>query len=614
MDVYTIDFETYYSKTYSLTKLTTQQYLDNYQFEAIGVAVQKNGSKPKWFSGTALATEEFLAGFDFENAAVVAHNALFDVSILTWKFGIKPKMIIDTLSMARAVHGTEVGNSLAALSEYYELGVKGTEVVNALGKKRGHFTRDELNAYGRYCKNDVSLTYALFRKLEPYFNKTEFRLIDMTIRMHSEPAFILARTTLEQHLADIQSKKEQLVKLCGAALEDLMSNAKFAKLLEELGVEPPTKISPRTGKVAFAFAKTDEGMKALVEHPNEDVQVLASARLGVKSTIEETRTQRFMDIAEISGVLPVPLKYYGAMTGRWAATDKINLQNLPRGSMMKKAIQAPEGFVIVGADLSNIELRVGLYFAGEWDKLKLLRDGTDLYKDFAAPVFNVAYDDVTEEQRFIGKTSQLSLIYGTGAAKLRNAIKSDARFGTDIGEDKAKEIVDRYRTDYEKVQDAWREGDSVIKAIRFGKEREYKPNEKLALDVKGKAGIMLPSGLMIQYPDISGEKKEGHGGMVWTYRQRNKRVKIYGPKVFQNVVQALARCVMGEAMVRIHKRYPIVLTIHDACYSVVPEHEAEEARRFIITELRKAPEWAENIPLDAEGGFGKDLSFKMSKL
>lgn len=614
MDVYTIDFETYYSKTYSLTKLTTQQYIDDPQFEVIGVAVKKNSGPTVWHAGTALKIEKFLAGFDFENAAVVAHNALFDVSILTWQFGIKPKLIIDTLSMARAVHGTEVGNSLAKLAAYYELGEKGTEVVNALGKRRQDFSKEELNAYASYCINDVELTYELFRRLAPHFNKTEINLIDMTVRMHSEPSLVLDIQTLDDHLINIRDRKEQLLQQCAVSRADLMSNPKFASWLRKFGVAPPMKISARTGKETYAFAKTDEGMKALAEHPNPDVQTIVAARLGTKSTIEETRTERFINIAQVAGVLPVPLKYYGAMTGRWAATDKINLQNLPRGSVMKKAIQAPDGFVIVGADLSNIELRVGLYFAGQWDKLRLLREGVDLYKDFAAPVFGVDYDDITEEQRFIGKTSQLSLIYGTGAVKLRNAIKSDARFGTDIGEEKAKEIVDRYRTDYENVKQAWYAGDRVIKAMKSNIAQLYEPNEKLALIVDGENGIKLPSGLMIQYPDLSGAQDGDRGGWVWTYKQRNERVKIYGPKVFQNVVQALARCVMGEAMVRIHKRYPIVLTIHDACYSVVPEQEAEYARRFIITELRKAPEWAEGIPLDAEGGFGKDLSFKMSKL
>ena len=101
------------------------------------------------------------------------------------------------------------------------------------------------------------------------------------------------------------------------------------------------KISPRTGKQTFAFSKTDEGFKKLQEHPDEKVQNLVAARLGTKSTLEETRTQRFIDIGN-RGSLPVPLKYYAAHTGRWGGSDNVNLQNIPRKSVLKQSIWAPK--------------------------------------------------------------------------------------------------------------------------------------------------------------------------------------------------------------------------------------------------------------------------------
>ena len=602
MNVYTIDFETYYSKVYSLTKLTTQQYIDDPQFEVIGVAVKKNQEPTVWFSGTASATEEFLAGFDFENAAVVAHNALFDVSILTWQFGIKPKMIIDTLSMARAVHGTEVGNSLAALVAHYELGEKGTEVINALGKRRLDFNEEELNAYASYCINDVELTYELFKKLAHHFNKTEIALIDMTVRMHSEPRFHLDILQLENHLYYTKKRNEELLASCGIDKDDLMSNQKFAKILEGFGIIPPTKISLRTGKETFAFAKTDEAMTQLAEHPDPEVQAIVAARIGAKSTLEVTRTERFLEIAKVAGVLPIPLKYYGAMTGRWSGFDSINMQNLPRGSTLKGAIIAPPGYVIVGADLSNIELRMGLYFAGQTEKLRLLADGLDLYKDFASDVFKVGYDEVDSDQRFIGKTSQLSLIYGTGHVKLRNAIKTMS--GTDIGEEMAQSVVTLYRTQYAAVKALWYQGQKVLEAIKNNEGIKY-GSGTLKIEVHGKEGILLPSGLYLRYPDL--QEEDTDYGKGWTYAIRKARERIHPPKVFQNCTQALARCVMGEAMVRINQRYPLALTIHDACYIIAPENQANEALTFVIKEMCRSPSWAPDLPLGAEGGYGKSL-------
>lgn len=620
MNLLTIDFETYYSKEYSLSKkdITTQSYIDDERFETIGVAVKVNDGETEWFSGTHAEISGWLNQFDWENSIAIAHNALFDASILAWHFCLKPKMWADTLSMARAIHGTEVGGSLKALAEHYGIGVKGEEVLNALGKRRLHFLPEELARYGEYCRNDVELTYALFTKLAPRFNKTEIKLIDMTIKMHSEPSFQLDIEVLEDHLHTIRAKKAMLLMQCDATGKELMSNPKFAALLEERGVAPPVKISPTTGKLTYAFAKTDEGMKALLDHPDIEVQALTAARIGVKSTLEETRTQRFIDMAHAGGALPVPLKYYGAMTGRWSATDGTNLQNLPRGSRLKEAIVAPEGYKIVGADLSNIELRMGLYFAGQMDKVALLAGGRDLYRDFIAPIFGVAYEDVNEEQRFIGKTSQLSLIYGTGKAKLRAAIKQLS--GKDIGEDLAAALVSRYRSEYRHVAASWSLGEEALRAIHLNTKDTFGSHPDLKLDVWGAEGIELPSGLLMTYPGLHQVERvvtNEYGSMTrleWRYFQRKKMEKIHGPKCFQNTIQALARCIMGESMVRIHKRFPVALTIHDAVYCVVPEDMTDEAKRFIVQELRREPSWAPGLPLDAECGEGDNLSFKMKKL
>lgn len=161
MDVYTIDFETAWSKEYSLSKkdITTQSYIDDERYETIGVSVKKNTEEPQWFSGPHAETKDWLSQFDWENSFALMHNALFDATILSWMYGIQPKIILDTLCMARAVHGVDAGGSLAKLAERYNLGVKGTEVVDAMGKHRADFSEEELARYGEYCKNDVTLTY-----------------------------------------------------------------------------------------------------------------------------------------------------------------------------------------------------------------------------------------------------------------------------------------------------------------------------------------------------------------------------------------------------------------------------------------------------------------------
>ena len=612
-DLIVYDFESFYDSKIKLgfKHQTTQQYLDDPRFEVIGVGVKLNAEPTQWFSGTHDELRIWFQQFPWGNAIAVAHNAMFDASILTWHFGIKPFLHADTLAMGAALHGTSVGGSLRALGDHYGVGEKGHEVVLAEGKRRVDFSEEELARYGAYCINDVDMTHALFTRMAPMFNKTEMRLIDMTVRMHSEPAFELDVAVLEDHLHTIRGQKALLLMASSADQKTLMSNEKLAEFLRSQGVQPPVKMSKTTGKLTYAFAKTDEPFKELLEHPSIEVQAAVAARLGVKSTLEETRTERFIDIANAGGALPVPLKYYGAVTGRWAASDKTNLQNIPRGSRLKEAIRAPEGFMVVGSDLSNIELRMGLYFANQMDKLKLLSEGVDLYKDFASSVFGVPYDEVNDDQRFIGKTSQLSLIYGVGAAKLRAAIFAGSR--KDIGEYMAKNIVELYRHEYSYVAQSWAEGTLALEHIREDYYYTFGLNKSLQLPVHGDNGIELPSGLFMRFPDMR-QSYNDYGKLEWTYAQHKKRVAIHGAKCFQNTIQALARCIMGEAMVRIHKTYPVALTIHDAVYCVVPEEQAEKALRDIIIEMRCPPTWAPGIVLDAEGGYGKNLSFKMKKV
>lgn len=602
MAIITVDFETYYSKDVGFKKQTTEEYVRHEEFHVIGVAVKVDDAQTQWFSGTHEEIKDWLSQFDWKDSLVLAHNTQFDGAILNWHFGITAKGWLDTLCMARALHGVDAGGSLKVLAERYGIGVKGTEVNDALGKRRVDFLPDDLANYGEYCRNDVDLTYKLFKIfMDAGFPKLELKVIDVTLRMFIEPELELDLPLLEQHLEDVKEKKEKLLQACAADRETLMSNDKFAELLKKLGVNPPTKISARTGKEAWAFAKTDEQFKELASHNSPKVQALVAARLGTKTTLEETRTQRFIDIAK-RGSLPVPLKYYGARTGRWAASDSINMQNIPRKSNLKKGITAPDGCVIVGADLSNIELRVGLWLAGQHDKLALLSEGVDLYKDFASSVFNVQYEDVTPDQRFIGKTSQLSLIYGVGAKKLRDAIKSGS--GTDIGEGEAERIVRLYREEYAHVKSTWNQGHQAIEAISHNQTRSF-AHGGVAV-VEGAKGVRLPSGLYIQYPNLQRVKEDN--GYAWTYAIRAGRDKIYGAKMFQGLTQAVARCVMAEQMVRISKKYKAVLTVHDAVYCLAKENDADKALEFILSAMRSAPEWMPGIVLDAEGSYGKSLS------
>ena len=512
INIITLDFETYYDKNFSLRKLTTEEYIRSLDFEVIGVGIKVNNGPTEWASGDHEQMKEYLDGFDWENSSLLCHNTMFDGAILNWIYDIRPRAYLDTLCIARALHGVEAGGSLKALAIRYGIGEKGTAVADAIGVHRWEFTDEELDLYGDYCINDVELTYDLFGLMGNTFPRTELKIIDLTLKMFIEPIIELDVPLLEEHLEDTKKLKEQLLDDVGVTKKDLMSNAKFAGLLKTLGATVPMKVSPTTGKETFAFAKTDQGFIDLLDHEDVMVHMLAHARLGNKSTLEETRTQRFISIAgrgeQGKEWLPVPIKYYAAHTGRFGGDDKINLQNLPsrgvNGKKLKRSMIAPKGYVIIDCDSSQIEARVLAWLSGQDDLVQAFADGEDVYKQMAAIIYEVAVEDVTKEQRFVGKTTILGAGYGMGAIRFVDQLKT---FGFEMGIDEARRVINVYRETYYRIVGLWNDAKFTIQNLVDGNLTELGREGVLEVCPELSA-IKLPSGLLMRYDELSAEQGE----------------------------------------------------------------------------------------------------------
>jgi DNA polymerase I-like protein with 3'-5' exonuclease and polymerase domains len=604
VNIITVDFETYYDKDISLRKLTTEEYVRHEQFEVIGVSVKVNNEETAWLSGPHDALKKYLhANYDWENSAVLAHNTMFDGAILSWLFDIHPRVWLDTLCMARALHGTEVGGSLAFLAEKYGLGVKGNEIVNAVGKRLTDFNEEELGRYGDYCVNDTELTYKLYKKFEKDFPVVELKIIDLTLRMFIDPVLELNVEKLKRHLDILKDQKDDLLEEAGIEKSELMSNPKFAKALEALGVVPPMKTSLRTGKESFAFAKSDEAFKALQEHDNPKVQALVAARIGLKSTLEETRTQRFIEVAS-RGKMPVPIRYYAAHTGRWGGSDKINLQNLPsRGpnaKVLKSSICAPEGYSIIEADSAQIEARVLAWLSQQVDLVRAFENGEDVYKKMAGSIYGKKEEDISAAERFIGKTTILGCGYGMGAVRFKEQLQS---FGVDMEQEEAARIIKIYRQTNSSITKLWRECQVALEGMRQGDAYAIGLSGVLQVIPK-ENGIQLPNGLMMRYDNLKAE--EGEKGLEYFYKTRRGDVRIYGGKVVENVCQAIARCIMAEQMLMISKKYRVLLTVHDSVVCCVPDKELDKAAAYVDSCMRHTPEWAKGLPVRGDVETGKN--------
>ena len=608
-----LDYETYYDQDYSLRKMTPVEYILDPRFECIGCAVKEDGGESVWMTEGELRV--YLAGLP-EKVAVVSHNALFDMAVLAWRFGYVPYLMIDTLGMARAWLGHELRSlSLDNVAKHLQLGDKGTTVHKVMGmslaaiKAAGFY--DE---YADYSKGDADLCWAIYRRLiADGFPAGEIPVMDMVLRCAVQPQFRLNDHKLAEHLHEVQQHKENLLQRLGAfTREDLMSNDRFADCLRMLGVEPPTKISLTTGKEAYAFAKTDADFIELEEHENPDVQALVAARLGIKTTIEETRTQRFLAISRLTwpgnqaALMPMPLRYSGAHTHRLSGDWKLNVQNLSRGGKLRDAIEAPPGHVVVAVDASQIEARVAGWLCGATALTSAFANREDVYSTFASSVFGYEVAKKTHPvERFIGKTAVLGLQYGLGWQKFQKTVKmqSRAQVGQEVVLDdvQAARVVSTYRSTYHQIPAMWSRFNSLIQRM---------PNqiyEEVGSLVFLKESIKLPSGLYLNYHKLRNE------GGQWWFTYGGKPKYLYGGKMLENVTQALARICVMDAAVRVRQRLAaagmqdirLALQVHDELVYVVREEHAEYVKQIVLEEMCRRPAWGPNIPLDAEAGVGR---------
>ena len=604
MNIITIDFETFYSREYSLTKMTTQEYILSPHFEVIGVSIKLNGEPVQWKTGTHEEIKEFLQQFPWDAAIVCAHNAMFDGAILEWIFDIHPKLYHCTMMSSRPIcvpFTTRGKSSLAEITKYYNLPPKGTEVQHAIGMRRRDFNPAAMERYAEYCCHDVVLCYWIAKKHMPQLPKEEILLISATITKFTRPKLELDIDVLTTRLAEVLEEKANVLTRCGLHNRDmLMSNDQFAAALLMFGVTPPTKISPRTGKETYAFAKVDTDFIALLEHEDVRVQLIVAARLKVKSTIEETRLQRFIDVyhaMQLTGSkFAAPLLYAAAHTHRFGGWDKLNLQNLGRGSALRHGIKAPEGHKIIAGDLSQIEARITATLAGQDDLVEAFRRGEDVYSSFASRLYDFEVTKANTTERFVGKTCILGLGFGVGGKTLQNSLSIA---GVDVTLNESFRYVNTYRTIYPCIPTLWQFMDKkVIPAMAAGVELEI----GFGIHTE-KEAIVLPNGMKLRYPNLYQKHVEGY--MNWVYDYRGNETTIYGAKLVENIVQALARIIVSAAEVRLIKAgWYAVLQVHDELLYVMPDKLVDKFSQVLQKVLEQPVPWMPELPVAAEVAHG----------
>ena len=664
MQYLTLDFETYYDKDYSLSKkgMTTQVYIMSPKFEVLMASV-------KWGEGETQVVEApdlpaFFASVDWAQTAVVNHNSVFDLSILWWRYGYRPALAVDTMSLAQCL-GVPLLTGSASLAKCvqllqeagYELPSKGGEVVNALGKHRKDFTPAQWEAYKQYCKTDADITWFLFKVLKQYVSDDEIAYQDIILRCYTEPRLKVHVPTVEYELARCRAYKAgQLAKVCeqlGCTQDNLAgvlrSNDKFAALLKAMGgiteaeMEQgaqgsfiiPTKVSATTGKVTWAFGKTDVGFKELCENELPFVQALCQARLAAKSSIDETRCEKFLDYASY-GFLPMGYKIGGAHTNRMSggSAGSANMQNLPSGrregqsDLLRRSIIANDGEVIVNFDASQIEARTLAYVANQQDALGVFASKGDISSYAASQVYGIPYSEINDGRkshdpeiaakykpiRNYGKVVQLALGFGQGAQGFQRYALLTAGISMDL--DEAKRTVNAWRKANSFISGFWKTCDQALQVMVDDGQMYFGGQDGKMFFADGKRfllgrhvpGIRMPNGLWLNYPNLRVDMSSGKPQFVYDntgYTGKPLKTKAYGGKICENIVQSLAFAIMKQQALWIAKYYPIVMNTHDEWCVVVPRDQAETAAEYMARCMRTAPDYVAGLPLDTEGGWAQ---------
>ena len=638
----TIDFETYYDKEWTLTKITTEKYIRGDKFECIGLSV-KIGNMTTHFH-----RKENWKGFiqsimeKYPNSPFVCHNASFDMGILGLRYGIHPHFTVDTSVMAKLCGLDRVagGTSLAKITDFLcdkgvITAVKGTEVHNMLGVHADDMTERQWQVYGAYCKLDTDLCYQLYMYMLDKVPLSELVMSHITTEMWTKPVVQLNVPLLESYADRLATEREQMLKgIAGKLgvstdemLKHLRSAPKFKAILESLGVKVPMKYSEKQNKLVPALSKTDQEFLALQDHPNKLVSTLVSTKLGAMSSMEQTRTATFLDIAQ-RGLMPIPLRYAAAHTGRYGGSDKVNLQNLPKRSkdpVLRRALRAVDGHLWVAADSSQIEARLNAYISNQTDLVQLFVDGRDPYVDMATAIYNKPYDEIMalakgdnatkegKQMRNLGKEAVLACGYGMSANTFGYRMELT---GNHQAAEMKDIIVNAYRRKNDRIVAFWRECNKVLGILCRGGSIQFGgPNNDLFyatnMDFHGVIipVIMMPNGTYLFYQNLRQEMDERTGRMGFVYDQydngRFKPKRIWGSSLVENLCQCFAFVVLKwQALNIVNDGYQININVHDEWAGVYPKDKVKSAVLSYYRNMKRVPDYLPDGLLDCEVDIG----------
>ena len=654
-DFVVIDFETYFAKDYSVVDMKPWPYIVDERYQTIGCGFKFLGGLNAFLWANQL--DKYLIamqkayGQHLENITIVMQNASFDALILQEKYNISPKYIID-LKHLDAHFDSRRSHSLKDMAKREKLQSKG-DTMNFLGLHLTDFEDVQRQAMESYCNLDCKLEYELFEILLQHLTNQEEELIIArhTIDLYLKPKLKFDFKLADSIAADMQVYIDEACEKVGLTKDELSGNLSFVKALQSvlpIGENVPVKAAKRPGKkmatllgtpgVGPALAKTDEGCLLLLAHPKDEVRKLMEARKAVKSwPLHLKRIESMRALATACGSrMPVPLNYYGTHTGRWSGGGGINLLNLggagragfgtnPLITKMRQMLRVNDSKLLI-VDAAQIEARILAWLAGQQDMVDAFAEGRDIYSEFGTKLFDARLRKARKTdppplaklftiRRGFAKDTILGCGYGLGDNTFyKKCLQNPGlRPMFDSGQyDRkfVKKLIYGYRNTYSMIPKFWKMCEKCFRLVikyphevmRYAPEGStVGPGDLLTFwNNGGTVNVQLPSGRVLYYPHAVIRKKKNN------YDYDNQISYHHGPlwggSLTENIVQAVARDLLVHWILKAEEfGLSVVLHIYDEILAVSSTIYAEDNLKTLMNIMSAGPEWADGLPLAAEG-------------
>jgi DNA polymerase len=633
--IYSIDFET--RSTIDLAEQGLDIYANDETTEVLCIAFGTDINNVCVATPDALYPEEDFLQHVANGGKIQAWNAMFEYAIWNCvcvpKYGwppLKLEQCIDTMAIAAANNIPQsLGDASIFMDASHQKDTRGRYLIQKLCKPhKGVFNNDPdlMCEMFEYCAQDVRTEMAIGSVLRP-LTPSEQEVWELTQRINLKGVPVDSNELHNAVLAVVRAQDaidNECVALTG------FKPSERAKLLAWINQKIPH------APMKDLTAETVSNMLQCNIFP------VIKKVLQLRQEGSQTSVAKYAKMMEIQreGRIRNTLVYHGASTGRWASRGGLNLQNIARptisdeeieqaiprvfgtgvgtltelSSLVRSSIVAPEGKTFVDVDFSSIENRVGVWLAGQKDKVELFRKGLDEYKVFASEsLYHIPYDEITKDMRQVSKSAVLGAMFGQGAKGL---VKYAEGMGVKLTEGQAKNAVDNYRMSYAKVKGLWAACETAVIDAVQNPGNAFAAGEKIVMKVaKGALWMQLPSKRLIcwQRPQLEllplpwgGEKLGVTVHSQNTYTRQWTRNALIGSSIFQSAVQGTARDFLADATLNITKAgYEVINLIHDEVLLLVDEDGSENALDDVVKIMTTPPSWALDFPLAAEGWVSK---------